>query len=240
MKVKSKNIKVIKNNDIKIYEFTNSATVDDVHEYILDMFQEEVDLVKKLNKAKKINIWVNIKNANFDVKVSALRTALKDDNLVDPLFINNLMLLVKKSNTYTDDFFNDENIFFSDKAEYIDIKTALEKELEEFSTKICIFLVSILKYYHRTLSVNLDVSKPMPLMYKAIFLSYDLMTLLMTFNKAKSFNTDECVYFKDSAVILNQILSKFTVSYTFMDEFLKNTPKDKFGVFNKILKWFHK
>ena len=238
MKLSTKNIVITKENDNKIYKFTKSSTTKDVKKHLLGLFQEEVDLVKDFDKSKKITVLVNIKEANFKTKLEAFKIAFHDENLVDPLFINNMMIFIKNSNTYTDEFFKDPNIFFNTKEEFIDLKSNLEKEITEFTTTICLYLVSLLKFYHRTLTVNLDTSKPMPLMYKAIFLSYDLMTIIMAFNRASSFETKKCIFFRDSSSVLNEMLSKFTVSYTMLESFLKTVPLNKPSLKDRIVSIF--
>ncbi len=212
----------------KIYTFDKKITSRQINKTVLQIFQEEVDLVKYFDKTEKINICLNIKHAKTEHKIIALRTALCNENLVDPLFINNIMLFIKNSNTYTDEFYKNENIFFNDDEEYSDIKLALKQEIKEFATNLVMYLTSILMYYHTTLKVNLDTTKPLPLLYKSIFLSYDLMTILMAFSKAKNFSTKDCYKITDSASILNQILSKFNVSYVLLENFLKTNTKLSF------------
>lgn len=212
--------------EIITYEFSENITVEDCTKQLLDVFQEEIDAIKDDIGNKENKIRVNIKKSCFDVKLEAFRIALNDDNLIDPLFISNIMTFVKNSNSY-EGFWEREDVFFNDFEEYTDLKLLLKEEIKKFCTKLCIYFVSIFKYYHKTLSATIDIAVELPMMYKAIMLSYDMMTILMAFPKATDFNTADCLYIRDSASLLNEMLSKYAISYNMLDEFLKEITVDE-------------
>lgn len=208
------------------YEFNENTTVEDCTKQLLNIFQEEIDNIKDDMSNKENKIRLNIKKATFDVKAEALRIALSNDNLIDPLFIQNIMTFIKNNNTY-EGFWEKEEVFFNDYEEYVDLKMMLKDEIKKFCTKLCTYFVSIFKYYHKTLSATIDVAVELPMMYKAIMLTYDMMTILMAFPKAADFNTADCLYIRDSASLLNEMLSKYAISYNMLDGFLKEITIDE-------------
>lgn len=209
---KHKIIELIPHNDI-------------TKEELIDLLKYVYDLEN--NEKFKDNILLKLKGLNTDLIEESIKYSLTREDLKDPLMILNIINLIKIYNNLNDNFFQDENIYISSKADLLDIKKNLKPELKEFVKKVSIYFLSVIKSYNKVTYTSLDTFEILPNIYRTIFLSSDFLTLSGIFSVSEPFNTEECVTIKDSFTYVSAFLTKNLIGLNFMDSFFKNLEQNK-------------
>lgn len=118
----------------------------------------------------------NIKNKTIEEKIDVLRNYLSDNNSDDKLLALNIFLLIKKNNNFEKDFFEHEDVIFSNIVEYIDIADALSDELNEVIQNIIAIYLSCITNCS-VLNLNYDTQVSIPIVYLHILYMMDFFTL---------------------------------------------------------------
>ena len=179
------------------------------------------------NEEFKDTILLQLKGLNKNLLIDAFKYSLSREDLKDPIMILNIINLIKIYNNLNDNFFQDENIYISSKADLLDIKKNLKPELKEFVMKVSIYFLSVIKSYNKVTYTSLDTFEILPNIYRTIFLSSDFLTLSGIFSVSEPFNTEECVIIKDSFTYVSAFLTKNLIGLNFMDSFFKNLEQNK-------------
>lgn len=179
------------------------------------------------NEEFKDTILLQLKGLNKNLLIDAFKYSLSREDLKDPIMILNIINLIKIYNNLNDNFFQDENIYISSKADLLDIKKKLKPELKEFVKKVSIYFLSVIKSYNKVTYTSLDTFEILPNIYRTIFLSSDFLTLSGIFSVSEPFNTEECVTIKDSFTYVSAFLTKNLIGLNFMDSFFKNLEQNK-------------
>jgi len=121
---------------------------------IIVRFDEKIsveDLVETLKKLWEFEVTSNhtidilIKNLSYAHRKEALRAALCNTSLKNPIFLTNVFCLVKGYNTFEDAYFEHEQVFLNDEVEFLDIFDDVEEELAVVVKQIAEYYVSMLK-----------------------------------------------------------------------------------------------
>lgn len=85
-----------------------------------------------------------IKNLSLEEKIGYFRSLLTNLDNSNEADILNVFRLVNSYNIFDEDFFSHRDSYISDISEFIDIKMALEKEIQEFSLILVKWYLSVL------------------------------------------------------------------------------------------------
>lgn len=157
---------------------------------------------------EKGNVMVDLKSCPTELKIEAIKYALTLDNLSDPLMILNILNLIKVYNTLDDEFFKLPDIYVNTVEELLDIKLALRDDLKEFSRKLSIYFLSIIKSYNKLTFTPADEHKDLPKLYEIIIMSTDFLTLSGIFSKATGISTDDLMYINNAYLYMNSLIMK--------------------------------
>ena len=121
------------------------------------------------NEEFKDTILLQLKGLNKNLLIDAFKYSLSREDLKDPIMILNIINLIKIYNNLNDNFFQDENIYISSKADLLDIKKNLKPELKEFVKKVSIYFLSVIKSYNKVTYTSLDTFEILHNIYRTIF-----------------------------------------------------------------------
>ena len=79
------------------------------------------------------------------------------------------------------------------------------------------------KSYNKTNYTPLDKHKPLPKLYKALFMTSDFLTLSGIFSVSKPFSTEECVYLDDAVECLINLQLKGQFGIDFLNDLVEET-----------------
>ena len=212
-------------------ELNNSCKVEERDGYTYISFIDNIDegvLLKSLEaiwnyeiEQEEINIYTNIKNLSKELKISAFRMALSRFDLKDPLFILNIMNMARIYRVLDDMMFNQEDVFFNDSQELLDIKLAIKPELSEFRTELSRYLIAIFQSFPKVKFTPTDVVEEIPNIFKIIFMTTDLLTLCGILRVSNDFKISECPTVYNAFVYVSEIISKTSDGLAMMNEFLE-------------------
>lgn len=190
---------------------TTDELLDNLNKiYVLEESEEFKDI-----------ILTRLKNLNVDLIIEALRISLTRETLKDPLMLLNIINLVKVYNTLEDSFFEDENIYFNDMEDLLDVRLELREEVNAFSKQLSIYFISLIKSYSKTTFLPTDEYISLPAAYKSIILSTDFYTLSGIFAAGEQFDTTNCPYVIDAMECLSTLFLKNSVSLNLFENFAK-------------------
>ena len=190
---------------------TTDELLDNLNKiYVLEESEEFKDI-----------ILTRLKNLNVDLIIEALRISLTRETLKDPLMLLNIINLVKVYNTLEDSFFEDENIYFNDMEDLLDVRLELREEVNAFSKQLSIYFISLIKSYSKTTFLPTDEYISLPAAYKSIILSTDFYTLSGIFAAGEQFDTTNCPYVIDAMECLSTLFLKNSVTLNLFENFAK-------------------
>lgn len=195
----------------------------------VDELLDNLNKIYTLEESKKFKhiIFTRLKNLNIDLIIEALRISLSRETLKDPLMLLNIINLVKVYNTLEESFFEDENIYFKDMEDLLDVRLELRDEVNAFSKQLSIYFISLIKSYSKTTFLPTDEYISLPAAYKSIILSTDFYTLSGIFAAGEQFNTTNCPYVIDAMECLSTLFLKNSVGLNLFENFAKKVKKTK-------------
>jgi len=187
-----------------------------------DELLESLDKVYEYEKdLDEVNVQLILKGLSVELLTEALKHSLIKKDLKDPYMILNIINLIKIYNTLDDVFFEDETVYVSSIEDLLDLKLALHDELKVFIKELSIYFLSLFKSYSKTSYTPLDNHIELPLIYRAIILSTDLLTLSGIFSVSEPFNTEDCVYIDNAIKYIQHLMFKNSIGTYIMDAFFK-------------------
>lgn len=193
-------------------------------ENVVDVITRITSLVQDFNKDKEeqVILMFDLKKATTEQKIEALRYGLNTPTLDDPLMQLNLYNLVKSYNNMNDEFFESSDVYFNSVEELLDIKLALGTEIKAFIRQLSIYYMSLFKSYNKLFFTPSDEHIELPILYKNMILTSDLLTLSGIFAKAPEFSTKELIYIDNAYVYLTALITRSNNSMDLIDDFLNN------------------
>ncbi len=122
-------------------------------------------MYKELTKEEKIKLFLDFFN---------------NEEEVDTVIALNVFLLIKGNNSFTDDFFSNESVIFNSTMEFIDIKDAIKKELDNYVNNLLGIYLSC--FMHCT-THDEKVTKTIFDRYKKVLFLLDFQTIGKLFKK---------------------------------------------------------
>lgn len=178
--------------------------------------------VDNLGKDNVIETDISIKALSKEEKIAIIKHILTLDDVLDSYVILNIYNFIKGFNTFDSSYFDSPIVYVNDMEEYLDIKYELKEELSEFTKKVCVYYLSVLRSIDK-----IDNNDPkmviIPLIIQRILMIADFYTLSVMLNKVKSINIDETYIVNNALAFVNtwagnQVMSKELTTY--MDKVL--------------------
>ena len=179
------------------------------------------DFEKALAEKHVNNVILRLKGINVEALTEAFRFSMTREDLSDPVMLLNLIDFVKTYNTLDDSFFTNEDIYFSELSEMLDVRLEIQEDIEAFVQKLAIYFISLFKSCNKFLYTAHDYHITLPNLYRNFFLSTDLLTCAGIFTISKPFNTEDCVYIDNAMEYILAFQEKNSVSFNFLESFLK-------------------
>lgn len=208
------NVKTIIEDNFLTIKFLPEIDKDNLIYALTQIYDYEKDL-------ENVDVHLILKGLSVELLSEAIKFSLNKKDLKDPFMILNIINLIKIYNTLDDVFFEDENVYVSSIEDLLDLKLTLHSELKSFIKELSIYFISLFKSYSKTSYTPLDNHIELPLVYRAIILSTDLLTLSGIFSISEPFNTEECVYIDNAIKYIQYLMFKNSIGTYIMDAFFK-------------------
>ena len=201
-----------------VFKF-ESISSDEAIVKIGEILKYQVD---NLGKDNVIETDISIKALSKEEKIAIIKHILTLDDVLDSYVILNIYNFIKGFNTFDSSYFYSPIVYVNDMEEYLDIKYELKEELSEFTKKVCVYYLSVLRSIDK-----IDNNDPkmviIPLIIQRILMIADFYTLSVMLNKVKSINIDETYIVNNALAFVNtwagnQVMSKELTTY--MDKVL--------------------
>lgn len=230
----TRSIEEIKNDLITLVNETEAVSFEEsddlfkvkvstkiVKSELVDFLMKLYTLETELANNKINNVYLDLKELDTELMAEAIRCSLTREDLVDPIMILNIINLIKIYNSLSIDFFDSKDIYVCSMEELLDLRLEIGDDLRAFSKKLSIYFISLFKSYNKVIFTALDEHKPLPNIYRAIFLSTDLLTLSGIFSDSDPFSTDECFIIDNAFEYLMALQEKNNLCLGLMDSFFK-------------------
>ena len=213
---------------------TNENSIkDNLENYSSIQFSKDIleeNLIKNLEilyeyeKVREESIAVDVKMLSMELKIALFKHALQYESLLNSYIILNIFNLIKGYNTFDDSYFDEIFTYFNNLEEYLDIKIQLNREISEFTKKLMIYYVSIMKSCGAI--ENPVVGIEIPYLYQRILYISDFVSLSNMFMKCPNFNTEELIVINGAYDYITMLANKFSIGNMFL-EALQNVNNDK-------------
>lgn len=201
--------------------FQDTMPVEDIIQVLKQVLDDEM----KTRKCKYA-IQLDKSGNGFDTNklIELYRWLISLDTIQDvsnDSLILNVLGLLKTYNTFNDEYFNDPRIFFSSIEQFLDVKIALQQEIQSLLNVIGTYFISLFRSLSKTEYTILDSYVDIPDFFKALFLSSDLVTLSGMLATVPADYKHELKFVKGAHIYLNALLSTYTNANAFMTDFFE-------------------
>ena len=194
---------------------------DKIKDINIEKFANDIfDLETKLANEDQNYISLDLKGLDVPNLEKIIKVALKKEDLADPLMILNIMNLIKIYNTLNSTFFENKDVYVFEISNLLDIRLDLQEELEDFIKQLSIYYISLFKSYNKVMYTPLDIHKPLPKLFKTIFLTSNTATLAGIFASSKPFSTEDCIYLDDALECIYALKEKDAIEFNLMSDFI--------------------
>ena len=182
------------------------------------MSDEELSsLVSKINNEKNETI-LDIKPCSKIFKERVFKKILNLEDIKNPAFILNTLNLIKSYNDFNASFFENELIYFSDLADYVDLRINLTEDLSKLQREIAKYFYSLFISSGKAEYTILDQYIELPDFMKSLFCTSDIVTIGGIIQNVKNLNTSEFVQVKNANYYLNNLMSSYAFSNILVSE----------------------
>ena len=130
----------------------------------------------------------SFKDLSQDKKITMFKVLLEQATCYNKQLLVNLVNLLKAYNQFSDDFFKNSVIVFSNIEEFLDIKLALEEQIQKFLDSFASYYLSMFVSMHKDVKNYLEAYIQAPHIFVTLIQSLDLYTLSGICQKAKAEN----------------------------------------------------
>lgn len=217
------------NATYNINDYTIRLEVKDEAEDVVNKIKDIYNAVLSYNEEhadKKATIMVDLKHCSVEKKAELIKFALQFDKLEDPLMLLNILNLIKVYNTLDESYFKSADVYVNSIEELLDLKLAINSELKEFSKRLVIYFLGVLKSYNKMAFTPADEHIELPIVFQNIFRVVDIATIASLFAKCGTFSTDEVMYIDHAYTYMTLILSKSANAISLIEEFYTEKEDD--------------
>lgn len=186
---------------------------------VLDSIEKD-ELISFLDVATTdSDLLIDLKNLSKDKLCVVFKYAMEHDDRSSPLITLNLFNLLKTYNDLEESFFNNEDIYFKEIIDMVDIKLELDNETQNFLKNFGIYFLSLIKSYNKLTYTPIEVVKPLPVLYQVLFSMMDFATAAGIFSRIPEVKTSECLQIENAHQFLNMMLIKTGMAINFLIDF---------------------
>jgi len=160
-----------------------------------------------------------IKNFSFEKKLNYFKNLLNNKDCSEPTDILNIFRLINAHNVFDDNFFEHEQSYINDIAEYIDLRQELKDEIQEFYTHLVFWYLSLIASCDLPLSpIDEKDLKELPSLYFGIFSLGTISLFANIMNKVNnmSIQMNELFKVKNAFTVFGELVSKHAMSAFFL------------------------
>ena len=162
-----------------------------------------------------------IKSLAFPEKTAYFRRLLTDGDIENEVDILNVFRVVNSYNVFDETFFSQEASYINDVTEFIDIKTELEEEINEFITELITWYLSIIASSDIPLTLAQDNTKrTIPATFYGIFILGSVPMLSSLMNKIDLGKIDMTNLYKvqDGFTLLSRLFGNQAIVGAFLEK----------------------
>jgi hypothetical protein len=154
---------------------------------------------------------IDIKELSYDDKLLFMKRVFIEKNLVNSSILLNIYTLIKSSNSLDDALFANENIYFNNIEEYLDIKFDLKADIIKFNKELIEYFIAVLKGVGIFESDGQDRCINIPLIYQRILFITDFYTLSRIMFKVAEIDFGIIPPALNATAILGTLSEKFSL-----------------------------
>lgn len=156
---------------------------------------------------------IDLKGKDNETLISVFKDVLENPNCVNYSVILNSNLLLNGYNTLDDSMFENNEVWFSNIEQLIDIKLEMSAEIQKFQTQLAFWWIAVMKSAYKIEYVYLDQLEEVPNLYKRLLITSPLIALSQCVAKSKGINLENVPMVKDGYPILMEVCSTAALSY---------------------------
>ena len=164
---------------------------------------------------------VILDDLDYDSKKRFIKFCLECEGINNACIISNLVILAQ-GRLIDEELYDNDDIFFEDDIEYLDICTDLRTEINAFNTQIVSYFLGSLKSLS---SLIPDGAEHIPNLYFNALSSYNLNTMSSAMQKV-SVDYDALPFVINAELVVNRVCAKQSFVDEFMGELLQKITND--------------
>lgn len=174
----------------------------------------KTNIDKEIEAALTGDEMIDARDLPIDDKKEFIGYCLENANITNNTVVVNLILVVL-GGTLDNKLFDRDDIYFKSLMEYLDIKTAIKTQLNNFCNQLVKYFIGALKGYYSLLSDN---KVPIPVLYGIILSVANLNQISRLFVHA-NFNVHDVPQVENSKMIIDGFCSRNELAKGFMNAF---------------------
>lgn len=190
-----------------------------------DKLFELVDNLNHTVEENEICEYLDVKHSTFEIKEKVFKKLLSSEDIKNPIFILNVLNLIKNYNDFDDSFFSNDLIYFESIVEHLDMRINLDSDIYNLQKKVALYYLSLFSSIERVEYTILDEYEELPQFIKALFLTSNIITMSGIISRVKDLNIKEFLQIKNANFYLTNLLNEYTLSGVLVNSLNDNSVK---------------
>lgn len=210
---------ILKNLDV--LKLSNTLTTDQIIFVFQNVFVIETSDIS-------LNIKIQIKNLPTEQLIKFYQHFMQYDNIKNTRNVSlllNLLNILKNYNTFSDSFFNNDDVYINNIEQFLDLKTALHDEIQSLANVIATFYLSIIKSMTKNEYTMLDEYVDMPQFMHAFYSVVDLCTLSGILTQCSNTFQVNTIFIKNAKIYENRLTRNYKIAESLIYNLIENNEK---------------
>lgn len=180
--------------------------------------------IQQIEEKIEKDIQIDLKTDSTEKLVQVFKEIMKLDyvqHLTNKSIMLNIIAMLKTYNSFSDEYFNDQRIFFSSIEQFLDVKIELQEEIKAIDAEIATYFFSILRSISKTEYTILDSYVDIPKFYKAFFLTTNLVTVSGLLAQMPNDYQYNLKYVKGAHLYLSNLIQTYGLAANIMNTFFE-------------------
>ena len=224
---------IVNQENISQFELKDGQNFDDfVVEITNDLdCQNVIGILRKIvdfeSKHSDVNVKLKMKGLDTKTLIDVFKFIFNNTGEIRNVsLINNVFLLIKTYNTFSEDFFLSDDVFINDIEQFLDVKLDLQKDIEILIHDVIEVFLSICKSSNKLEYSVLDQYFDIPHFYGILLGGMDIITLfglISTLDGKVEFTFKN---YKNAFQLVDNMLGQYAIANSMMNKFLSRINND--------------
>lgn len=188
-----------------VFQFDDALSVEQIVDVLVKLCEVEESFYEQ-NECLAL-VTYDLKSVAPEKLTRIIKALMHRETLINTSLILNIGLLIKGYNTLDDSMFESPSVYVKDLEQLLDLKLDLMDDIKAIQTELTKWYLACLKSAYKVEYTYLDDVAKIPMLYKRILSTSDVLTLSQIMAKSGNVSTDDLPLVENAYPIVAEIVS---------------------------------